>query len=94
MTEHDDIDARLEKLTRATAKVGPRADFSARVMRATVGQVKEVSWWGELPKAALRLLPVAALTAVLGVTWAVTNAGLVDDALVSSNTNDVTEVEW
>lgn len=94
MTEHDDIDARLEALTRATAKVGPRADFSARVLRATVGQTKEVSWWGELPKVGFRLVPVAALMAVLGITWAVTNASLVDDALAGSTTDDVTEVEW
>lgn len=93
MTDHDDIDARLEKLTRATARIAPRADFSARVMRATAGRAPEVSWWGELPKAGFRLLPVAAIVAALGITWAATNAGAVDDAIASSP-DDVTELAW
>lgn len=93
MTEHEDIDGRLEKLTRATERIGPRADFGARVMRATAGQTPEVSWWGELPKAGFRLLPVAALMAALCVTWAASNAGTVDDALAGSG-DDVTELEW
>ncbi|HEX7602342.1 MAG TPA: hypothetical protein VF316_12085 [Polyangiaceae bacterium] len=93
MTDHDDIDARLEKLTRATARIAPRADFSARVMRATADRAPEISWWGELPKAGFRLLPVAALVAALGITWAATNAGAVDDA-IASTPDDVTELEW
>ena len=94
MTDHDDIDGRLEKLTRATERVGPRADFSARVMRAVAERVPEASWWTELPKAGRRLLPVAALMAALGLTWAATNAGAVDDALTDANGDDVTEIEW
>jgi hypothetical protein len=93
MTDHDDIDARLEKLTRATERIGPRADFSARVMRATADRAPEVSWWAELPKVGVRLLPVAALMAALCVTWAATNAGAVDDAL-TDNGDDVSELEW
>ena len=94
MTDHDDIDGRLDELTRATEKIGPRADFSARVMRATADRAPEVSWWTELPKAGLRLLPVAALMAALGVTWAATNAGTVDDALAGGGADDTTEAEW
>ena len=93
MTDHDDIDARLEKLTRATERIAPRADFSARVMRATADRAPEVSWWSELPKAGFRLLPVAALMAALCVTWAATNAGAVDDDLAGSG-DDVTELAW
>ena len=37
MSHDEDIDARLERLTAATANVGPRADFSSRVM-ARIGQ--------------------------------------------------------
>ena len=62
MTEHDDVDARLEKLTRATERIGPRANFSTRVLRATAGEAPEASWWSELPKVGFRLLPVAART--------------------------------
>ena len=32
--------------------------------------------------------------AALGLTWAATNAGAVDDALTDANGDDVTEIEW
>ncbi len=93
MTDPEDMDARLARLAKATEGVAPRAGFSARVMGA-VGAAKpaETSWLADLPRTAWRLLPVAALAAVLGVTWAVHSAHTFDDALASSY--DAVELDW
>ncbi len=87
MKDHDDdIDARLARLTNATKNVEPRRDFGARVARAIAEQdaVIEPSWIDDAVRSARRLVPIAALAAVLGMVWAVQSDRAYDDAFASS----------
>ncbi|MDB4994541.1 MAG: hypothetical protein JWM74_1973 [Myxococcaceae bacterium] len=90
MKDHDeDIDARLARLTNATRNVEPRRDFGARVARAIAEQGEgraavEPSWIDDAVRSARRLVPVAALAAVLGLVWAVQSDRAYDDAFASS----------
>lgn len=92
----NDIDARLARLAEATTRVRPRADFTARVLAATAnaptGSARKPGFWDDLPRIARRLVPVAALAALVGVAWGVTNDDAVDDAL--AGTYGATELEW
>jgi hypothetical protein len=98
MKDHDeDIDARLARLTRATRDVEPRRDFGARVARAVADQgpsssAIEPSWIDDIVRSARRLVPVAALAAVLSIVWAVQSDRAYDDAFAASY-GDV-ETEW
>ncbi len=81
--ERDEIDERLERLVQATADVGPRGGFEARVMRAI-----ETDF---VPRAAKRIVPFAAIVACAAIVWAVVAWRDADDALVTS---DTVEMEW
>ena len=90
MTENDE--QRLDRLRRATEQVGPRADFTARVMRGiSAGRIE--GWWTDLPRAARRLVPVAVLAAAVATALAVLSTGTFDDALSGTDDNGV-EIEW
>ena len=88
MKDHDeDIDARLARLTNATRNVEPRRDFGARVARAVAEKghpAVEPSWIDDAVRSARRLVPIAALAAVLGLVWAVQSDRAYDDAFASS----------
>lgn len=87
MKHHDeDMDARLTRLTAATERVAPRRDFSARVAGAVSAKPAVVapSWVDDAVRSARRLVPIAALAAVLGVVWAVQSDRAYDDAFAAS----------
>jgi hypothetical protein len=90
MSEQDPIEARLERLARATEGVTARPDFTARVISRLPRN--PVGWWSDLPKIARRVVPVAALVAAASVAWAVRSSFDADEALTDSY--DVTEIEW
>lgn len=95
MSNQDEIDDELERLTRATANVRPRRDFTARVLAAArAGRSAELEsgFWAQLPRAARWVIPAAALMAALSIGFAAADANAVDDAIVS--TEDDGEVDW
>ena len=83
MTDQEDIDQRLARLSGATAGLRPSAGFSSRVMLAIDAQaapsIFEAVWFS-----ARRLVPVAAIAAALAVVWAVQVDGTVEDELATS----------
>ena len=83
MTEQEDIERRLARLSSATNHLRPSANFAARVMldidHAAVPNFLETTWFS-----ARRLLPVAAIAAAMAVVWAVQVDGTVDDELATS----------
>ena len=83
MTDHEDIDQRLARLSSETAALRPTSGFSARVMLAIGAQAApsffETTWFS-----ARRMLPIAAVAAALAVVWAVQVDGSVDDDLATS----------
>lgn len=91
MSDHDEIDERLSRLTSATSNVKPRADFTARVMQATRARSPglDTGFWAQLPRAARWVVPAAALLAMVSIGMAATDDGGVDDAIVSADEGDV-----
>jgi hypothetical protein len=89
MSHDEDIDARLARLTAATAEVRPRADFSHRVM-ARIGQ-EQLGTLYALNTSARRFFPLGMLAAALALVWAVTASSQVDEAMAAS---DDTELSW
>ena len=83
MTDQEDIDQRLSRLSGATDALRPSAGFSARVMLA-IGAEAAPSFFETTWFSARRLLPVAAIAAALAVVWAVQVDSTVDDALATS----------
>ena len=83
MTDQEDIDQRLARLSGATEGLRPSPGFSARVMLAIDTQhapsIFEAAWFS-----ARRLVPVAAIAAALAVVWAVQVDGTVDDELATT----------
>lgn len=83
MTDHEDIDQRLARLSLATSAVRPSAGFSARVMFALEAEAAptflQTTWFS-----ARRLLPIAAIAAALAVGWATQVDRSVDDELATS----------
>ena len=83
MTDQEDIDLRLARLSGATDALRPSHGFSARVMLAIDAESApnffETAWFS-----ARRLVPIAAIAAALAVVWAVQVDGTVDDELATS----------
>ena len=83
MTDPEDIDQRLARLSGATDALRPSHGFSARVMQAIDAEASpsffETAWFS-----ARRLVPVAAIAAALAVVWAVQVDGTVDDELATT----------
>lgn len=91
MTEpHDEVDRRLGELARATEPIRAQSGFAQRVMLRVAA---EGGWREELVRSARRLVPLAALAAVVAVTWAVLSASTTDEALAVAEEN-VEEVLW
>ena len=89
MSQDEDMDARLARLTAATADVRPRADFSMRTMQR-IGQ-QQLGTLYALGAPARRFLPRGMLAAALAMVWAVSVSGQVDEAMAAS---DDTELSW
>ncbi|HYQ14233.1 MAG TPA: hypothetical protein VEQ58_00690 [Polyangiaceae bacterium] len=89
MSHEEDIDARLSRLSGATAGVRPRADFSSRVMQRI--EAEPPGAWFALRAPASRFLPVGMLAAALALVWAVSVNNQVNEAMASS---DDTELSW
>jgi len=83
MSDHEDIDQRLARLSGETAALRPTSGFSARVMRA-IGAESAPSFFETTWFSARRMLPIAAVAAALAVVWAVQVDGSVDDDLATS----------
>jgi len=83
VTNQEDIELRLARLSGASDALRPSAGFSARVMfaieREAAPSFLETTWFS-----ARRLLPVAAIAAAMAVVWAVQVDGTVDDELATS----------
>jgi hypothetical protein len=83
VTDQEDIDQRLARLSGATDALRASTGFSARVMLAVNAQAApsflETTWFS-----ARRLLPVAAIAAAMAVVWAVQVDGAVDDELAAT----------
>jgi hypothetical protein len=90
--DRDDIDARLERLARATENVKPSADFGARVARA-LEREEPGGILLELGKPARRMLPALALAAAVSLVWAVESDRKLDDEL-SFYDDETVELEW
>jgi hypothetical protein len=83
VTDQEEIDQRLTRLSGTTEGLRPSAGFSARVMLAidaqTAPSLFESAWFS-----ARRLVPFAAVAAALAVVWAVQVDGTVDDELATT----------
>jgi hypothetical protein len=88
----EDIDARLERLARATDGIRPRPDFGARVARALEAE-RDGAMVHELSRPARRVLPALALAAAVSLVWAVESDQAFDDAL-SAYPDEMVELEW
>ena len=83
MTDQEDIDQRLARLSGETSALRPSAGFSARVMLA-IGAEAAPSFFETTWFSARRLLPIAAVAAALAVVWAVQVDSSVDDDLATN----------
>ncbi|MET0795458.1 MAG: hypothetical protein ABW061_28325 [Polyangiaceae bacterium] len=83
MTDQEDIEQRLARLSGTTAGLRPSAGFSARVMLAIDAQ-SAPSFFAAAWFSTRRLVPVAAIAAALAVVWAVQVDSTVDDELATS----------
>lgn len=87
----EDIDRELERLRDATASVGPRAGFSARVMSAVASE--PAGFWFDFSRVARVLVPIAALAAAAGVVWGIASSDAVDTAIADTD-DDGVEIAW
>lgn len=87
--DSDDLDARLARLSDATAGVRPRPGFSARVM-SCIGQEQLGTLWA-LKTPTRRFFPIGMLAAALALVWAVSVDDQVNEALAI---NDDVELSW
>ena len=89
MEPEETLEERMERLRRATRSVGARGDFSSRVMMRIRS---EVSWYDVLLREARRLMPVAALAAVvmIGAAWWNSRGSADSLAMV----DEPVELEW
>lgn len=85
MSDREDIDQRLARLSGETNALRPSVGFSARVMQSIeLEALRAPSFWENAWRSSRRLIPVAAVAAVVAVAWAVQVESSVDDALASS----------
>jgi hypothetical protein len=85
VTDQEDIDQRLARLSGATEGLRPSAGFSARVMLAIdSGAEPAPSLFVTAWFSTRRLVPVAAIAAALAVVWAVQVDSTVDDELATT----------
>jgi hypothetical protein len=83
VSDQEDIDQRLARLTGATHPLRPSAGFSARLSAAIAAEALP-GFWENAWFSSRRLLPIAAVAAALAVGWAVQVDRSVDDELATS----------
>lgn len=83
METQEDIDARLARLGSATERIGASPAFSARVMDAVLGEIRP-SWLDLVRSASFRILPVAALAAVIALALAAESQRSLEETLAAS----------
>jgi hypothetical protein len=92
VSEPDDaVDRRLAELGRATESIRARAAFSDRVMLRVLAE--GAGWREELLRSARRLVPLAALAAVIALVWAVQSETSTDEALAVAEDQEE-EILW
>jgi hypothetical protein len=85
VSDRENIDQRLARLSGETNALRPSVGFSVRVLQAIELEAQRApSFWENAWRSSRRLLPVAALAAVLAVAWAAQVESSVDDALATS----------
>jgi hypothetical protein len=89
MEPPDSVDARLRQLGSATEGIRARPDFTDLVMQAIQS---EPVWTVELLRSSRRLLPIAALAAVLSLAWSKLSTDSANEVLVASD--QIVEIEW
>lgn len=91
MSQNDsDIDARLDRLARATGDVAPHPGFASRVMQRIEREPAGMLIALQLP--ARRLFPLSMLAAAAALIWAVAVDRQVDEAMATSD--DVELAAW
>lgn len=83
MNEHEDMNARFERLARGTAAIRASRGLSSRVL-ARVENSGASGPWGWLVPSARRWLPVALACAVAAIAWALVSDRAASRALASS----------
>lgn len=92
MNEPDDaVDRRLAELGRATESIRARGGFADRVMLRVLAE--GAGWRDELVRSARRLVPLAALAAVIAMVWAVASETSTDEALAVAE-DEEEEILW
>jgi hypothetical protein len=86
----DPVDRRLAELGRATEPIRARHGFAERVMLAAAA---EIGWQPEVLRSARRLLPIAALAAVLATSWALWTQSSTD-AMIAAADETEEELDW
>lgn len=85
MTDQEDIELRLARLSASTEALRPRPGFSVNVMAAIDAAERSTTGFFETAwLSARRLVPVAAIAATMAVVWAVQVDGTVDDELATT----------
>jgi hypothetical protein len=83
VTDQEDLDQRLLRLSNATNAIHASRGFSSRVMLAVQAEAAP-SWFESARFSARRVVPALAMAAALAVVWAVQVDGTVDDELAKS----------
>jgi hypothetical protein len=91
MDSDDRVEAELAELARRTDALRPRPGFQARVLNAVRAE-RTSSFHSGLLGSGRRVLPAAALAAVLSVIWAVASESSANAALAV--VDDPVELAW
>jgi hypothetical protein len=86
-----EVDRRLGELGAATEPIRAGRGFADRVMLRVMAE--GVGWRDELVRSGRRLVPLAALAAVLAVAWAVISESSTDQAVAVAE-DDEEEILW
>ncbi len=87
--ENEGLDARLARLSGATAGVQPRPGFSLRVMGRLEREQLGTLWALKAPTR--RFFPIGMLAAALALVWAISVDDQVNEAMAI---NDDVELSW
>jgi hypothetical protein len=88
----DGVDLRLAELGKATESIAARSGFVDRLMLRVTAET--VSWREEMVRSSRRLVPLAALAAMVALTWAVVSESSADHALAVADDEVGVEMEW
>jgi hypothetical protein len=86
-----DLDHRLSRLGRATEGIRPREGLSSRIMARVIDEPRPRPWFAVF-EGFRRLLPVFAVLAGLGISFAFVSENAVDDVIALSDQQ--AEIDW